>query len=203
MSRIATLSLTDPARGQDVNPFGFRIIGADNRRSFEAVPHYTQIAVRLRHTSGIYSGYDGTATWTRVPIPNSSVAPVAYSDITGIDVATISTPTGTDCAFMVGPATYSIPGGNELYFYDPKKQRLDIFGTSQVISSAGFDLSIPLPLWSVVGSYSATDRAPFTHWGFAGVDSIDSSGWSDSQWRDYRGTYSVTSGPVQLDWTLS
>lgn len=195
------------------DPLGSRMLDINYGQptAVEASPIYSSIEVRVRITGGYHDGYDGTATWGRVPL---ATLPDAYSQISlgGMDTFFKGLPTSaTDCAMVLSYDAQFDNNGSyaDKYPRDAKKQRVRFFGTAQSITVGALSYPINLPDWPYP---LTTPHTPLRYFGFGNngaawdVASVDSNTFSDSKWRDLRGSYSAsnTSGGVtiQYDWTI-
>jgi len=207
--RVSTLCFTslspnyagaDPLGQRMISPFG------GYPTMLEAAPFYTSVSARLRITGGPNNGYDGTATWTRVPLGiSNSLSPSVYGD--GLDVfpEDLNAPTGTDCIMV---SLYDAESEWDIRFFrDPKKPRIWIFGVAQMITSGSIAQSIGLPLLYRDPALSPSFRNPYRYMGNISGAYFDLDTLTDAQWRDMRGTYSgsYTSGGVttQYDFTIA
>jgi hypothetical protein len=70
-------------------------------------------------------------------------------------------------------------------------------------------INIPVPRFLYDSALFPPGRPPLDFWACENdiAGAVDTTGWSATKWRDYRGTYSTTrvDGPVtyRYDWTLS
>lgn len=107
---------------------------------------------------------------------------------------------------------------------DPKRQQLVIvWGEDRDFTFANTP-SVPTPTetvtyfmypprWGGLSSVAAGQRFTRAGWGYSAAECIDTSGWSATKWRDYRGTYAMpaqsmvvspyTSGDMQRQITVT
>lgn len=187
----------------------------------EAAPFYLGIEIRLRIAGGDDDGFDETVTFTRVPMLHNDgggFAPITslYQGIFGFDVGNGGGGLAVDgdTIAYVGAETYGeISPDYGPNWADPKKQRIWFpQAFREFITRGGYGLIYMRPPGWFPASASGERSYP-TQWGYgtAAGEYEDASAWSDTKWRDYRGTYSAIvssghyafGGVATYDWTLS
>lgn len=163
----------------------------------EAAPFYASLSARLRITGGPNNGYDGTATWTRIPLAFTG-SPSTSGD--GLDIIQPAAITSGNCYALVASELVDASSNYGTY-RDPKKQRVLFIASGQAINGGPTTLTISPPLWSADPAGTG-QRISIRYFG-----GVDMSTLTDLEWRDLRRTYTYTetSGGItsRYDWTIA
>ena len=207
--RVSTLCFTSLAPSYaGVDPLGQLLISpfGGEPTYLETSPIYTSVSLRYRVTGGLFTGYDGTATWARIAIDSNSYPdPAFYGN--GLDLAApITEPADeTKCTMAM---CYEVVSDYSLrWFRDPKKQAPLISAKTQAITSGAHTLNLPPPLFFLDPATYPASRRKMRYFGLDIYRCVDSDTFTAAPWRDRRGTYSAsyTSNGVteQYDWTIA